>query len=83
MNSSDYVADVASIKSNVSLLDMKRYIAILEAKVAKLANAALPGQIKTRGAVDRTATPPSQMAKIRKVSPASQAVKKRLPPSVN
>ena len=77
MKSSDYVADVASMKINVSPLDMERYIAILEAKVAKLADAALPGQMReTRGAVDRTATSPSQMAKTGKVPPASLAVKK-------
>ena len=77
MNSSDYIADVASMKINVSPLDAERYIAILEAKVSKLTNAALPGQIREpRGAVDHTATPPSQMAKTGKVLPASLAVKR-------
>ena len=60
---------------------MERYIAILEAKVAKLAGTALPGQIREpRGAVDRIATPPSQMAKTSKVTPASLAIKIKISP---
>ena len=58
---------------------MKQYLTTLEAKVAKLADVALPGQISEPGeAVDRTAAPPSQMAKTDKVPPASLAVKNEI-----
>ena len=40
------VTDVASVDIKVSPSELERYIALLEAKVAKLAGAALPGQGK-------------------------------------
>jgi hypothetical protein len=72
----DSVADVASVDIKVSPSEVERYIALLEAKVAKLAGAALPGQGKAaRPDVNSTATPPSQLAKSGTRPPPSLAVK--------
>ena len=81
MPTTNSVADVASVDIKVSPSELERYIALLEAKVAKLAGAALPGQGKAaRPDVTSTATPPSQLAKSGTRPPPSLAVKNEIRP---
>ena len=42
INSDDDIVDILSMDLDISPSDMKRYIAVLETKVAKLADAVLP-----------------------------------------